>query len=66
MSYRQLQGDTLFENHLQDLLLENDVCEKELITGDFNINLLDFENSQKVQSFLKFDVSLWNGSRSSG
>ena len=27
------------------------------MTGDFNINLLDFENNKKVQSF---DVSLWN------
>ena len=47
------QGDTTFEKQLQDLLLRHDVCTKEvLITGDFNINLLDFENSKKVQSFV--------------
>ena len=54
LSYRPPQGDTtLFEKHLQDLLLRYDVCKKEvLITGDFNINLLDFEDSKKVQSFV--------------
>ena len=54
LSYRPPQGDTtLFEKHLQDLLLRYDVCKREiLITGDFNINLLDFENSKKVQSFV--------------
>ena len=54
LSYRPPQGDTtLFEKYLQDLLLRYDVCKKEvLITGDFNINLLDFENSKKVQSFV--------------
>ena len=52
LSYRPPQGDTiLFEKNLQDLLLKNDVCKKEiLITGDFNINLLDYENNKKVQS----------------
>ena len=54
LSYRPPQGDTiLFEKNLQDLLLKNDVCKKEiLITGDFNINLLDYENNKKVQSFV--------------
>ena len=54
LSYRPPQGDmTLFEKHLQDLLLRHDVCKKEvLITRDFNINLLDFENNKKVQSFV--------------
>ena len=52
LSYRPPQGDTiLFEKNLQDLLLKNDVCKKEiLITGDFNINLLDYENNRKIQS----------------
>ena len=51
LSYRPSQGDTsLFEKHLEDLLLKHDVCKKEvLITRDFNINLLDFENNKKVQ-----------------
>ena len=54
LSYRPPQGDTpLFEKHLQDPLWRHDVCKKEvLITGDFNINLLDFENNKKVQSFI--------------
>ena len=54
MSYRPPQSDkTLFEKHLQDLFWRNDVCKKDvLITGDFNINLLDFENNKKVQSFV--------------
>ena len=65
LSYRPPQGDsTLLEKHLQDLLLRHDVCKKEvLITVDFNINLLDFESSKKVQSFVNLMVSLWNGSR---
>ena len=38
---------------MQDLLLKNDVCKKEIgITVDFRINLLDFENNKKVQSFV--------------
>ena len=54
LSYRPPQGDTtLFEKHLQGLLWRLDVCKREvLITGDFNINLLDFENNKKVQSFV--------------
>ena len=54
LSYKPPQGGTtLFEKHLQDLLWRHDVCKKEvLITGDFNINLLDFENNKKVQSFV--------------
>ena len=54
LSYRPPQGYTiLFQKNLQDLLLKNDVRKKEiLITGDFNINLLDYENNKKVQSFV--------------
>ena len=54
LSYRPPQGDTiLFEKNLQDLLLKNDVCKKEiLVTGDFNIYLLDYEDNKKVQSFV--------------
>ena len=54
LSYRPPQGDTiLFEKNLQDLLLKNDICKKDiLMTGDFNINLLDYENNKKVQSFV--------------
>ena len=54
LSYRPPQGDTiLFEKNLQDLLLKNDICKKDiLMTGDLNINLLDYENNKKVQSFV--------------
>ena len=59
---RPLQGDTtLFEKHLQDLLLKHNVCEKEVfITRDFNINLLDFENNLKSSKLCKFNDFLWN------
>ena len=58
-SYRPPQCDTkLFEKHLQDLLLRYDVCKKEvLITGDFNIKILDFENNKKIKSFLNLMFS---------
>ena len=54
LSYRPPQGDTtLFKKHLQDLLLRHDVSKKAVLTtGDFNINLLDFQNSRKVQTFV--------------
>ena len=54
LSYRPPQGNTtLFEKHLQDLLWRRDIYKKEvLITGDFNINLLDFENIKKVKNFV--------------
>ena len=33
--------------------MKNDVCKKEiLVTGGFNVNLLDYENNKKVQSFV--------------
>ena len=50
LRYRTPQGDTiLFEKNLQYLLLKNDACKKEiLITGDFHISLLDYENNKKV------------------
>ena len=38
---------------MQDLLLKNDVCKEEvLITGDFNINLPNFESNKNVESFV--------------
>ena len=54
MSYRPPQGKTtLFEKHLQDLLWRHDVCKKEvLITGDFTVNLVYFENNKEVRSFV--------------
>ena len=54
LTYRSPQGDTkLFEKNLQDLLSIDEVCKsKVLIMGDFNINLLNYENNKKVQNFL--------------
>ena len=54
LSYRPPQDDTSsFEKHFQDLLWRHDVCKKEfLVMGDFNINLIEFENNKKVQSFV--------------
>ena len=48
LSYGPLQSDTsLFDKPLQDLLWRHDVCKKEvLLTGDFNINLLDFKTTK--------------------
>ena len=52
LSYRPVQGDTaLFEKRFQVLLLRHDLCKKEvLITRDFKINLLDFENNKQFKA----------------
>ena len=61
MSYRPPQIETrLFGKHLKDFLLKHDIYKKELdITGDFNINLIDFK-SKDFQSFvnLMFDCGM--------
>ena len=53
-SYRPPNGDVKeFEKHLNKILSTNDILKKEVImTGDFNMNLLDFEQNKKVQNFL--------------
>ena len=52
--YRQPNdGVKEFEKQLNKILLTNDILKKMIIMGaDFNINLNDFEQNQKVQNFL--------------
>ena len=54
MTYRPPNGDVKeFEKHLNKILSTNDILKKEVImAGDFNMNLLDFEQNKKVQNFL--------------
>ena len=52
--YRQPNdGVKEFEKQLNKILSTNDILKKMIIMGaDFNINLNDFEQNQKVQNFL--------------
>ena len=54
LTYRPPNGDVKeFEKHLNKILSTNDILKKEVImAGDFNMNLLDFEQNKKVQNFL--------------
>ena len=54
LKYRPRNGDVEeFEKHLNKILSTNDILKKEVVmTGDFNMNLLDFEQNKKVQNFL--------------
>ena len=54
LTYRPLNGAVKeFEKHLNKILSTNDILKKEVImAGDFNMNLLDFEQNKKVQNFL--------------
>ena len=54
LTYRPRNGDVKeFEKHLNKILSINDILKKEVIVaGDFNMNLLDFEQNKKVQNFL--------------
>ena len=54
LTYRPPNGDVKeFEKHLNKILSTNDILKKEVIMdGDFNMNLLDFEQNKKVQNFL--------------
>ena len=54
LTYRLTNGDVKeFEKHLNKILSTNDILKKEVIVaGDFNMNLLDFEQNKKVQYFL--------------
>ena len=59
MTYRAPNGDVKeFEKHLNKILSTNDILQKEVImAGDFNMNLLDFEQNKKVQKFLNIMFS---------
>ena len=54
LNYRPLNVDTtLFEKHMKNILSKNNATKKEVILiGDFNINLLDFDKKERVQSFV--------------
>ena len=54
MNYQPPNGDTtLFEKHTKSILSKNNATKIEVIlTGDFTINLLDFDKNQRVQSFV--------------
>ena len=47
LTYRPPNGDVKeFEKHLNNILSTNDILKKEVImAGDFNMNLLDFEQN---------------------
>ena len=50
LNYRPPNGDTtLFEKHMKSILSKNKASKKEVIlTGDFNINVLDFDKNKRV------------------
>ena len=52
--YRPRNGDIeICENYLKNLFARNDTVNKHIVlVGDFNLNLLDFENKKKVQNFI--------------
>ena len=52
--YRPRNGDIeICENYLKNLFAKNDTVNKHIVlVGDFNLNLLDFENKKKVQNFI--------------
>ena len=54
LTYRPPNGDVKeFEKHLNKMLSTNDILKKEVImAGNFNMNLLDFEQNKKVKNFL--------------
>ena len=54
LTYRPPNGDVKeFEKRLNKVPSTNDILKKEVImAGDFNMNLLDFEQNKKVQNFL--------------
>ena len=54
LTYRPPNRDVKeFEKHLNKILSTNEILKKEVImAGDFNMNLLDFEQNKKVKNFL--------------
>ena len=55
LTYRPPNGNVKeFGKHLNKMLSTNDILKKEvIIAGNFNMNLLDFEQNKEVQNFLK-------------
>ena len=60
LTYRPPNGDvTEFEKHLNKILSTNDILKNEIkMAGDFNMNLLDFEQNTNMQNFLNLMFGL--------
>lgn len=56
LTSRSPNGDVKeFEKHLNKILRKNDTLKKEaMMIGDFNMNLLDFQQNKKYKIFLIF------------
>ena len=54
LAFRPPNGDpNELENHFNNILSKREITNKELVlVGDFNINVLDFNESKMVQSFV--------------
>ena len=54
--YRPPNGDIeTCENYFKNPLAKNDTVNKHIVlAGDFNLNVLDFENNKKEQNFVNF------------
>ena len=54
MTYRPPNGDpNELENHFKNILSKREITNKELVLiGDFNINVLDFNESKMVKNFV--------------
>ena len=54
LAYRPPNGDpNEIENHFKNILSKREITNKELVlVGDFNINVLDFNESKMVQNFV--------------
>ena len=52
--YRPPNGDIeTCENYFKNLFAKNDTVNKHIVlAGDFNLNVLDFENNKKVENFI--------------
>ena len=53
-TYRPLNKDIeICENYFKNLFAKNDTVNKHIVlAGNFNLNVLDFENNKKVQNFI--------------
>ena len=54
VDYRpSIRDSNLFEKYFKDVFTKSDITNKTIVsTGDFNVNLLDFNISKKDQSFV--------------
>ena len=56
MIHRPPNGDIeTCENYFKNLFAKNDTVNKHIVlTGNFNLNVLDFGNNTKVENFINF------------